>query len=103
MCVCVLTGEDGALLHWDLLRGGGDQAAGPGLCVPQRLLPEERLERHGLHRGPQRVSETWHGRREHACDVFVRVRVDVCVHVHILCFGLAVQQLLFPLRDLPLA
>ena len=53
-------GEDGALLHRDLLLRGGHQAAGAGLRVPQGLLPEERLERHGLHRGAQRVSHT-HG------------------------------------------
>ena len=52
------TGEDGAVLHRDLLLRGGDQAAGSGLRVPQGLLPEERLERHGLHRGAQRVSPT---------------------------------------------
>lgn len=60
-----LTGEDRALLHRDVLYWGRDKDHGPGLRVPQRLLPQEWMERHGLHCGPQRVS----------------AKVFVCVHV----------------------
>lgn len=54
--LCYVSGENGALLHRDVLFRGGDKDRGSGVRVPQRLVPEERLERHGLHRGAQRVS-----------------------------------------------
>lgn len=45
-------GEDGALLHRHVLLWGWYKDHCSGLCVPQRFLPQERMERHGLHCGP---------------------------------------------------
>lgn len=53
--LCFSSGRHGALLHRHLLLRGGDQDRGPGLRVPQGLLPAQRLERHGLRGRPHGV------------------------------------------------
>lgn len=56
-CSLLLLGRHGALFHRDLLLRGRNQNHRSGLCLPQGLLPAERLERHGLRGRPHRVGK----------------------------------------------
>lgn len=44
-----------AILHWDLLLWVWNKDPGTWFCLPQELLLEKWLERHGLCGGPHRV------------------------------------------------
>ena len=51
-----VAGGAGAILHGHLHRGDGHQDRGHGLRPPPGLLPQERMEHHGLHCRRVRVS-----------------------------------------------
>lgn len=67
-------GRHGAVFHRHLLLRGGDQDHRPGLRLPQRLLPAQRLERHGLRGGAHGVRGT---RGTRGTDVCHRAGVRV--------------------------
>lgn len=90
ICCCLIllllsSGENGAVLYRDLLLRGGDQTGGTWFCFPQRLLPEEWLERHGLHCCAQWVSRItlspWRpdldSRKRNVCFNWQAAEVDV--------------------------